>query len=202
LESFATLNHSVMNQKICEHVRALRTWKNGLLKNALLVVFMESNFDAIMAQQVASMLHGITFAHPLRFPFSDAKRGKSTQKRYGIVTTADRKQAYVYHAQELLGARKLAFVQDGVCGTGHSGWVAAKTKLLQQMRAYKGLVKVPTDMAFGSFKTTYSGKHGNLKDDLCMAFQIALFFARQSLNNREFIRQCGSEFLPELPVDL
>jgi hypothetical protein len=198
LDSFSTLDHSEMNSVVSGHVEGLRTWKNGFLRESLIVVFMESNFDAIMAQQVASMLHGIPFFRPIHCRYDVVKRNGANERRYGVITNAMKKHSYVIQTREVLMEDRLFFAGSGV--SVKSGWVCTKDKLLRQMAAYRATVKPPADEAFGVYKRTFTGKGGNRKDDLAMAFQINLYHMRESMMDSEFMKRIAGPHLRARPT--
>lgn len=203
LESFQTLTDEVVMSHIKKHVFGLRTMDRRAFAGAKLVVITESNFSALFAERVASFLgkNPDTFG-PVECIYQPVKRNGVMAKRYGVVTTHAKKEAYVIQTVDALTMDRLMFAQQGVCADGPNAWHRNKDKLIRQMAAYRSEIKVPTDQTHGTFRQSFTGKGGNQKDDLAMAFQINLYHTRELLRDPQFLRRCGTRFMAQRPGDL
>lgn len=142
-----------------EHINALR--KNHYRSASKFTVYVERNlgFEAEHAKRALSHIPFVTF-------FEDAKAG-----RVGVLTTDNVK----YASMELLNIM-LREKRVSVCKYCHSRDIKnLRLKLRDQLEIFSWQFKQALN-TFQKDKSALSGKIGGMKDDLCIALMLGVYF--------------------------
>lgn len=94
-------------------------------------------------------------------------------KRYGILTTEEIKQAMMTLTNNMLRAQQINVCKDLVSEDP----VSNRRRLREQMGIYSYQYKAAADI-FGKQRMALSGKVGGMKDDVCIALQLAIYFSQ------------------------
>jgi hypothetical protein len=95
--------------------------------------------------------------------------------RYGVVTTESRKVLYVNEIRTLLSTERLKFVSPkDMIGQDTA---IDKATLGQQLKAYKEEIIPGDEYGIRPSKRRYSGKGTGMRDDLCLALQIGVYWS-------------------------
>jgi hypothetical protein len=95
--------------------------------------------------------------------------------RYGVVTTEARKVLYVNEIRTLLSTHRLRFLSTkNMIG---KDTVVDKATLGEQLKAYKEEIIPGDEYGLRPSKRRYSGKSTGMRDDLCLALQIGVYWS-------------------------
>ena len=174
LEDRRVTGHADMEETVQRHVRGLELMFPARAGTKF-VIMTESNLG-LEAAHVANMLKG----HPRCVPL----RETGTEGRYGVLTTHARKAEFVALLETLLTTSGIV-VAERVVSTEPE---AALKTLQQQLGQYKMVTQ--TGGAFAAPKVTFSGKLGPdgkpglMRDDLCIALQMAVYWSSYVLQRK------------------
>jgi len=167
LEDVRVVGHADMEATVLRHVRGLE-----LLfprhTGTKFVIMTESNLG-LEAAHVANMLKDNHRCVPLR--------ETGPEGRYGVLTTHARKAEFVALLETLLTTNAIVVGKQVVSTDADT---ALKT-LEQQMQQYKMVTQ--TGGVFAAQRITFSGKLGAdgkpglMRDDLCIALQMAVYWS-------------------------
>ena len=140
------------------------------VKEAKLVTAIECNLSGVQASGIANAIDkmNIPVVHMRTFTKRQHEVG-----RVGVLTTNEVKRMWVTHFANHLRFGQIRFHEHLVSVSKYLDLTkddakAMKEKTLKQMRAYTRVAKKAND-AFGTYKETFSGKHGGENDDLLTA---------------------------------
>lgn len=94
-------------------------------------------------------------------------------KRYGILTTEEVKQGMMTLTNNMLRAQQINVCADLVSEDP----VANRKRLRDQLGIYSYQYKSAADV-FGKQRMALSGKVGGMKDDVCIALQLGVYFSQ------------------------
>jgi hypothetical protein len=159
-------------------------------KNALFVVFIESNADYMHSNRVSKKFGSGGKYGPVYFASYDGK-GKN---RAGVTTGITEKRAYATTLQLLLTNNAIHFADDMVApydpkSKGKTVEQMRKTAI-DQLQKYKYHLEVPKDAAKGTFRLKLSGKSYGQPDDVCMDIQIDVYWTQKIQDNPQFTEFC------------
>ena len=143
-----------------EHIHALR--KNLYLSASKVTVYVERNlgFEAEHAR------HALAHLQPSVAFYEDAKAG-----RVGVLTTDAVKHASMEMLNIMLRERRVS-----VCRHCHSRDVrAVRVRLRDQLEVFSWQFKQAAS-TFQKDRSALSGKIGGMKDDLCIALMLGVYF--------------------------
>ena len=174
------------------HMSQIR--KKSIYRDALIVVFIESNNSWISADGIANELTKSAY-QPIVCDSHDPKN----QGRVGVWTDNDAKRVYAEDLKRLLTAGKLYFADATQFIPCHSRDPAkAKygvlpnvqmNKMFEQLGRFRRIVK-PAKDAFGKDVVIYTGKDGSKNDDVLLSNQIAISNAARLKKKHSFQQMC------------
>lgn len=132
-------------------------------------VFPEANMSFLDTHRIANML-----SHPRYGDIEVVKFDADGAGRYGIWTSQTAKEQYVKDAQREIGNVHFMRPQDFISAPNKAEH--NKATLLAQLAEFREVISDPTTQngTERQSKKSYTGKSAGKKDDLAMAFFIAL----------------------------
>ena len=95
-------------------------------------------------------------------------------KRFGILTTEDIKYAMMTLCNTMLRDQRINVVEPLLSADP----VGNRRRLREQMIIYSFQYKAAAN-AFGKQRVSLNGKVGGMKDDVCIALQLAIYYSNQ-----------------------
>ena len=95
-------------------------------------------------------------------------------QRYGVLTTEEIKLAMMTLTNNMLRDKRINVAEPLLSETP----VASRKRLREQLGIYSFQYKAAAN-AFGKQRVALNGKVGGMKDDVCIALQLAIYFSNQ-----------------------
>jgi len=159
LDSISTKEPTRQYTLLEEHIHALR--KNHYRSSSKITIYVERNlgFEAEHAKHALSHLPAVTF-------YEDLKAG-----RVGVLTTDKVKYASMELLNILLREKRVS-----LCKYCHSRDIKTlRLRLRDQLEIFSWQFKQAVN-TFQKDKSALSGKIGGMKDDLCIALMLGVYF--------------------------
>ena len=143
-----------------EHINALRTIP--MLAYSEIVVMVERNLGFEAEHHQRALEHIPMTRH----------RIDHRARRFGVLTTEEIKYAMMTLTNNMLRDRRIS-VRDPLISTDPMG---NRRRLREQLGIYSFQFKSAQN-AFGKQRVALCGKVGGMKDDVCIALQLAIYFS-------------------------
>ena len=174
--SFTCVVSSECDSHLIGHFARLRSVPQ--FSEAQLVIFIEHQGDFVRANRYAEMLKR-SIGHRVMIPSADTK----DLMRPGVPTTNATKEDGTGLLQTILDDNALHFGDPFVA----TDPAKLKEELISQMKNYKRQVKRPTDMVYGKYRSTLSGKSATgSQDDLVTALHQGVMRAVEHEESRGY----------------
>jgi 16S rRNA G1207 methylase RsmC len=144
------------------HIQRLR--EEPMFQMSQIIVMVERNLG-FEAEHHQRALHGI--------PFTKHRIDHASQ-RYGILTTEEIKMGMMTLFNNMLRDQRINLHQPLFSENPD----ANLRKLKDQLHIYSFQFKAAAN-AFGKQRVSLNGKVGGMKDDICIALQLAVYFSNQ-----------------------
>jgi hypothetical protein len=144
-----------------QHIFALR--QHSILRDSPVVIMVERNLG-FEAEHHHNALYDIP---------NTTHRVDKAAKRYGILTTEEIKQSMMMLTNNMLRAKQIN-VNRNIVSTDP---VANRRRLFDQLHIYSYQYKSAADV-FGKQRCALSGKVGGMKDDVCIALQLCIYYSQ------------------------
>ena len=174
---FVCTDYKVIDRMIINHFQELR--KHPQYRDAYIYAYIEANMSYIDAGRISDLLHSQKGLGEIEVVSFDK------DKRYGVWTTPERKHEMAVHAQQLLATRSVRLAQD-IIGQNPEETLSM---FFDQLNNYRKEIKNPADYIHGKFTFSYGGKSSGKKDDLAMAWQIALYWSYVMMTSSQTYNQ-------------
>ena len=184
LEDQRVTGHTDMEQTVLRHIHGLEQLFPARLGTKF-VIMTESNLG-LEAAHVANMLR----EHPRCVPL----RETGSEGRYGVLTTHARKAEFVALLENLLATNGVLVGERVVSADSE----ASLQTLERQLCQYKMVTQATG--TFAAPKVTFSGKIGPdgkpglMRDDLCIALQMAVYWSSYVVQRKCKFLDYGSLF--------
>jgi hypothetical protein len=158
---------------LVDHICNIR--RQPQLKHAPIVIIPEANMSFIATDRMSTIVESLRLEDVtvVRYMRPDGK--VDDRGRYGVVTTEARKILYVNEVRTLLDASRLKFVAlEDMIGKNVE---VDKATLGEQLKAYKEEIIPGDEYGTRAPKRRYSGKGTGMRDDLCLALQIGVYWS-------------------------
>lgn len=142
------------------HIHRLR--QHRMFQNSEIIVMVERNLG-FEAEHHQRALHGIPMTR---------HRIDHTAKRYGILTTEDVKLGMMTLLNNMLREQRVNIFDDLVSDDAAGN----RRRLREQLSIYSFQFKSAPD-TFGKQRVSLNGKVGGMKDDVCIALQLAIYYS-------------------------
>ena len=142
----------------------LRIHERPIFAHSPVVVMVERNLG-FEAEHHQRALHGV--------PYTQHRIDHQAQ-RYGILTTEETKLAMMTLANNMLRDKRIN-VLDPLLSEDAP---AARRRLREQLGIYSFQYKAAAN-AFGKQRVALNGKVGGMKDDVCIALQLAVYYSQR-----------------------
>jgi hypothetical protein len=179
IDACSSRRDAVKNQLIMDHVGGIRT----RFPYALIVVYIESNFDCFAADGIRTMI-----THPMLGAVKVISDTSGKEERVGVYTGPGEKRRFAEQLEHYLRVDSLTMSDTITSSSDDTNEV--RDKLIAQMETYRRDIRAPSDETHGTWKVSYSGKSSGCKDDLVLALQIVLYWSHVQLADDDFIEYC------------
>lgn len=156
-----------------DHIYQIRAQEN--LKYARIVVIPEANMSFISTDRIATIIESLRLPDVSVVGHRKPNGEPDPIGRYGVVTTESRKVLYVNEVRTLLTTKRLGFVDlPQMIG---KDVLVDKATLGEQLKSYKEEIIPGDEYGTRPAKRRYSGKGTGMRDDLCLALQIGVYWS-------------------------
>jgi len=142
------------------HIHRLRQHRE--FQNSEVIIMVERNLG-FEAEHHQRALHGIPMTR---------HRIDHTAKRYGILTTEDVKLGMMTLLNNMLREQRVNLFDDIVSDDAAGN----RRRLREQLSIYSFQFKSAPE-TFGKQRVSLNGKVGGMKDDVCIALQLAIYYS-------------------------
>ena len=143
-----------------KHILGIR--EREIFQNSEIIIMVERNLG-FEAEHHQRALNGIPLTR---------HRIDHQAKRYGILTTEEIKMGMMTLLNNMLREQRVN-VLDSIISQDPNGCLR---RLREQLGIYSFQYKAAAD-TFGKQRVALSGKVGGMKDDVCIALQLAVYFS-------------------------
>jgi hypothetical protein len=141
-----------------------------------IVIIPEANMSFIATDRIASIIEALGLDDITVVAHLKPNGDTDPRGRYGVVTTESRKVLYVNEVRTLLDYDRLYFIATtDLIGRDTT---TDKAMLAEQLKAYKEEIIPGDEYGLRPSKRRYSGKSTGMRDDLCLALQIGVYWSR------------------------
>jgi hypothetical protein len=158
---------------LVDHIYAIRLHRQT--KYAPIVIIPEANMSFIATDRIATMVESLRLENITVVAHRRPNGQLDPNGRYGVVTTEARKVLYVNEIRTLLSNQRLKFIATEEL-IGRNAFVD-KATLGEQLKAYKEEIIPGDEYGMRPSKRRYSGKSTGMRDDLCLALQIGVYWS-------------------------
>lgn len=156
------------------------------LRDALIIVFIESNMGYINTDQVNDYITELLNKDKSLGPIHvDNSFDPLQSGRYGVYTSPAEKERYQLAMCEAFKNQTVCFADDMICPfeadagdpvEANDAIRVMRQELFDQLQVYREETKEPSDI-FGKTKKVITGKGHKRPDDLAMCLQMVIFWA-------------------------
>ena len=143
------------------HIQRIR--ERSILRNSEIIIMVERNLG-FEAEHHQRALAGLPLTR---------HRVDHASKRYGILTTEEIKHAMMTLLSNMLRDQRVN-VMNPLISEDPQG---CRRRLREQLGIYSYQYKAAANV-FGKQKVALNGKVGGMKDDVCIALQLAVYFSQ------------------------
>lgn len=198
-ESFSsdTGTHETDAMKLVNHMRKIRSME--WTKKVLFIPIIEGNYCKTTAETYAQIFDKITSIQPLACLKSRLKKDAQTDRlRNYIHLTHGHKQLMANTLNTYLVLDYAYWLDDFICVNSPEP-AEVRDSLYMQFERYSKVTKPRSDTGWGDnhpvreFKVEYTGKLGGQPDDMVVALQFGVLFARLFYAHRNRVMYSRAE---------